>query len=148
MMAWPPRRAMVECLLMGLRTADDFEGVVGAAVGQAHTAFHRVLLAGVDEVGGAELAGHLELPIQQIDRDDGIRASQRCPLDHVETYATDAYDGKRCSPPPPSPCSGRRPRRGYRAPHDAQLVQRRISRTFTTPFSETSMCSAKDDTER
>ena len=51
-----------------------------------------VAAAGVDDVGGAELAGVSELVLQGVDGDDLLRAGQEGARDHAEADAAAADD--------------------------------------------------------
>ena len=51
----------LEGLLGGHLQADGLKGVMNAAGGHGHDRSHRVVILGIDHVGGAELAGQLQL---------------------------------------------------------------------------------------
>jgi hypothetical protein len=76
-----PRRG--QRLLLGGRHAGRLEDVVGAApAGERAHLLHRVAVGGVDEVGRAELAGHLAPPGDRLDGDDLRRPGEARALDH------------------------------------------------------------------
>ena len=62
------------------------------AVGQILDGLDRVELAGVDGVGGAELAGPVQLPVVGVDRDDALGADQSGPGDRGVADAAAADD--------------------------------------------------------
>ena len=76
-----------ERLLGGLLQADGLEGVVHAAAGELAHLADRVALRRVDGVGGAELAGQLELRLEHVDGDDLAGAGDGGALDAVEADA-------------------------------------------------------------
>ena len=75
--------------------ADALEGVVDAAVGHVDDGFldRHGQLARVDEVGGAELAGQVELVFIDVDGDDARRLGHHRALDGGQTDGTEAEDG-------------------------------------------------------
>src|SRR5207237_6931274 len=80
-------------LLHRLAVADDLEGVVDATAGQLADLFDGVPVRAVDRVGRAELAGVLELVVEQIDSDDATGTDQRRALDHVQSDPAAADHG-------------------------------------------------------
>ena len=68
-------------------------------------------LRGVDEVGGAELAGQSLLRGHGVDGDDAAGGRQAQGLDHVQAHSPDAEDGRGLARPRPWPGSAPSPRR-------------------------------------
>ena len=67
----------LEALLGGLDEADGLEGVVDAAADESLDGLDGVALGGVDDVGGAELAGGGELVLEHVDGDGRGRRRRR-----------------------------------------------------------------------
>src|SRR5207248_6830137 len=65
-----------EGLLGGILRAERLEGIMHAALGQFAHRLDRVEVAGVDRVGGAELAREVELRGDAVDRDDALRSEE------------------------------------------------------------------------
>ena len=98
------------------------EGVVGSeAVRQLDDALDGVLLRGVDGVGRAELHGHVQLVVEDVDGDDGRRACDLCALHAVEPDAARAEYGYRRARLHPGGVDGRADARGDAAAHQSGL---------------------------
>ena len=94
--------AGVERLLEHLRVADRLDAHVGAvAAGGGPHRLDRVLLRGVDGVGGAELLGPLELPGVEVDGDDRGGAGELGPGDGGVADAAAAEHGDAVAPAAP-----------------------------------------------
>ena len=78
-----------------LRAAEGVERHVYTAAGQLHDRLHGVRLARVDNVGGAEPVGELQLMVVDVDRDDPAGVQQPGALDHVEPDAAAPEHGDR-----------------------------------------------------
>src|SRR5215211_7080186 len=92
--------AGVEGLLEDVRVADRLHGHVGAAAaGQAADGVDRVDLAGVDDVGGHELAGQLQLAAVDVDGDDLAGAGQGGGVDGGVADPAAAEHGHGVAPP-------------------------------------------------
>ena len=88
--------ARVERLLPGFRAADGVDHHVGAEpVGEVLDGLDDVEFARVDGVGGAELAGPVQLRVVGVDRDDPLGADQRGAGDRgvAHAAAADHRDG-------------------------------------------------------
>ena len=88
--------ARVEGLLPGFGPADGVDHHVDAeAVGEVLDGLDDVEFAGVDGVGGAELAGPVQFRVVGVDRDDPLGADQRGPRDRgiAHAAAADHRDG-------------------------------------------------------
>ena len=95
MVAVPPGASICERLLGGLLAAQHLEGVMHAALGELAHLLHHVAIAGIDDVGGAELGGQLQLHRIGVDRDDAAGAGDRRAVDrgHADAAAADHRHG-------------------------------------------------------
>ena len=78
-------------LLGGLLAAQHLERVMHAATGEIAHLLHHVAVPGIDDVGGAELGGELQLRRIGVDRDDAAGAGDRRAVDrrHADAAAAD-----------------------------------------------------------
>src|SRR5262245_53223809 len=105
MMVAPPARPQhLEGLLGGDLGADGLDGVMHLALGQLLHLLDRVAVANIDDVGGAELGGELQLHRIVVDGDDAAGADDRRPIDRRHADAAPQDGG------PPSDASS-----GWRA---------------------------------
>src|SRR5205085_10389645 len=81
-------------LLGGFLAAQHLKGVIHAATGEIADLLHHVAVAGIDDVGGAELGGKLQLHGVGIDRNDAAGAGNLRTVDrrHADAAATDHGD--------------------------------------------------------
>src|SRR5690606_1078507 len=87
----PALVAAFQGLAHHLDVADALEAVVHPAPGHLHDMIHQVLhLAGVDEIGHAELPGQGYLGGVQVDADDAGGPHHFRPLNHIEADAAEA----------------------------------------------------------
>ena len=95
MVAVPPGRQHLERLLGGFLAAQHLEGMMHAAIGQIAHLLHHVAVAGIDDVGGAELGRELQFGRIGIDRDDAAGARDLRAVDrgHADAAAADHHDG-------------------------------------------------------
>ena len=92
MMVAPPARPQhLEGLLGGDLGADGLDGAMHLALGQLLHLLDRVAVANIDDVGGAELGGELQLHRIVVDGDDAAGADDRRPIDrrHADAAAAD-----------------------------------------------------------
>jgi hypothetical protein len=92
-----------------LDVADALEGEVDAAVGHLddHLLDGLVVVVRVDAVGGAQLAGQLELALVDVDGDDAAGLGQRAPMT-AERPMPPSPKMATLSPSSPWRCSSRR----------------------------------------
>ena len=90
-----PRTDHAERLLGGGLEADGFEGIVHAAAGDLPDLGDGIPVGGVDHIGGAEVAGQLQLRRHLVHRDDPGRAGEGRSVDarQADAAATDHGDG-------------------------------------------------------
>ena len=77
-----------------LHVTHTFKRVIDAAIGEIHNDFlyRRAVIPGVNQVGGAQLAGHLELGRIDVDADDAFGARHHRSLDHAEADTAQSED--------------------------------------------------------
>src|SRR5947207_13329457 len=92
---WAAGAQHAEGLLGGILRAERLEGIMHAALGQLAHRLDRVEIAGVDRVGGAELAREVKLRGHAVDRDDALGAGERRAIDRREADAAAAEDRER-----------------------------------------------------
>jgi hypothetical protein len=84
-----------ECLFGGFLAAQHLKRVMHAAIGEIAHLLHHVAVAGIDDVGGAELGCQLQLGGVGIDRDDAAGAGDLRAIDrgHADSATADHHDG-------------------------------------------------------
>ena len=91
MVAVPPGGQHRERLLGGFLAAQHLERMMHAAIGEVAHLLHHVAIAGIDDVGGAEFGGELQLGRIGVDRDDAAGAGDLRAVDrgHADAAAAD-----------------------------------------------------------
>ena len=107
----------------GVAAAEHLKGVVGAApAGQVFHLLHRILVGGVDGVGGAEAHCEFQLRLADVHGDNLPGAGQGGAHNHIQAYAAAADDGHGAAGPDFGAVQGGAHTGGYRAANHCRLV--------------------------
>src|ERR1700730_1206184 len=120
------RRQAIKALLRHLPVADRLEGIIDAAFAQALDLPDRVARRGIDRVSGAEVFRHLELVIEQVNRDYLPGAGDARSLDDRKADASRAEHCHRGAGSDLRSIQGGADAGGYRASKQRPAVERYV----------------------